>query len=280
MKKQSLFTAIFLPVFIWCNAAADNKTSMSYIETHKHLAIFEMYRSKIPASITLGQALLESNSGTSKLSLESNNHFGIKCKDEWTGEKYYHKDDDKNSQGEIIPSCFRVYGSVEESYADHSDFLSGRRYYAALFNLGMDYKKWAQGLKACGYATDSVYAEKLITIIEKFQLYQYDMAELPAPTVPVIMDFEPPKIDKPARPKEDKQTKWESKIDSWFTNDVGKPGQMPEAVNDEVSGSLKPDENFETQEVFGKPAAPTRIGSTNVFQSLSHQPVIKKPERK
>lgn len=151
-----------------------------YVDHYKELAVVEMHRSGIPASIILAQALHESNYGGSKLALEANNHFGIKCKSYWVGMTYYHKDDDYNQEGMLTESCFRSYPSALESYVDHSNFLMQTRHYGTLFGYERtDYKAWAYGLKQCGYATDEKYSEKLIHIIEKFDLDQYDHWESP-----------------------------------------------------------------------------------------------------
>lgn len=131
----------------------------------------------IPASITLAQAVLESQYGNSRLSTMANNHFGIKCH-KWTGPTFYQDDDKKNE-------CFRKYKDAKESFKDHSEFLKYRDRYASLFNLKIsDYKGWARGLKKCGYATNPKYAELLIKIIEDYQLYQYDTpGKIPPMTV-------------------------------------------------------------------------------------------------
>ena len=126
-----------------------------------------MRKSKIPASITLAQGILESGSGRGRLAVEANNHFGIKCHG-WTGAKIYH-DDDRSQE------CFRKYRHASSSYEDHSEFLTGRKRYADLFKLKQDdYKGWAKGLKAAGYATDRKYPQKLISLIERYELYKYD----------------------------------------------------------------------------------------------------------
>jgi LysM repeat protein len=138
-----------------------------YITTYASLAMREMSRVGIPASITLAQGCLESNNGNSRLAVAANNHFGIKCH-EWEGRKIYHDDDHRNE-------CFRVYTSAYESYLDHSMFLSSKERYASLFNLDNDdYKGWAHGLKKAGYATARNYASMLIGIIEDNELYRYD----------------------------------------------------------------------------------------------------------
>ena len=139
-----------------------------YIAQYSQIAIDEMIRSGVPASITLAQGLLESGAGRSRLATEGNNHFGIKCGSTWMG-KTMKADDDKPDE------CFRVYDSVEESFRDHSDFLRYQQRYAFLFDLyPTDYKGWAIGLKKAGYATDPEYPSKLISIIERYQLYELD----------------------------------------------------------------------------------------------------------
>ena len=148
-----------------------NSAYQQYIDQYKDIAIEQMMRYHIPASITLAQGLLESGAGRSELTRNSNNHFGIKCNNNWTGRRTYHDDDAKND-------CFRVYDSAYDSYEDHSKFLSGNQRYRPLFQLKTtDYKGWAKGLKACGYATSPVYAEKLVEIIQLYKLYQYDSAK-------------------------------------------------------------------------------------------------------
>lgn len=142
-----------------------------YIDTYKEIAQNEMRLYNIPASITLAQGILESGSGTGRLSVKANNHFGIKCH-KWTGKKIYH-DDDKRQE------CFRKYKDAKYSFRDHSLFLSERKRYAKLFKLKKeDYKGWAKGLRAAGYATDRKYPQKLISLIERYKLYEFDKAVL------------------------------------------------------------------------------------------------------
>ncbi|MBO4807076.1 MAG: glucosaminidase domain-containing protein [Paludibacteraceae bacterium] len=143
-----------------------SQVTIDYINRYKSVAVEEMKKYKIPASITLAQGILESGSGESELAKKSNNHFGIKCHD-WQGEKVYHDDDIKND-------CFRKYPKPEDSFEDHSVFLQRSRY-SKLFDLDItDYEGWAKGLKACGYATSPTYAERLIAVIERYKLYEYD----------------------------------------------------------------------------------------------------------
>lgn len=147
-------------------------SAKDYIETFKEDAIKEMYLHKIPASIVLAQALFESDNGNSELARNANNHFGIKCKLEWNGESYSKDDEEKNE-------CFRKYTSVLESYSDHSLFLKTRPRYSFLFDIPLtDYKSWCMGLKEAGYATDPNYATRLITIIEKYNLQEFDKHKL------------------------------------------------------------------------------------------------------
>ena len=138
-----------------------------YVKYYSSIAMDEMIQFSIPASITLAQGILESGAGKGRLAVEANNHFGIKCHD-WNGKKIYHDDDEKQE-------CFRKYDNPEYSYRDHSLFLSDRKRYSFLFDLKKDdYKQWAKGLKKAGYATDPKYPQKLINLIERYELYKYD----------------------------------------------------------------------------------------------------------
>ena len=148
---------------------------LNYIDQYKAIAISEMHRTGIPASITMAQAIVESRYGTSTLATKSNNHFGIKCKGGWEGKTFYFKDDDYR-HGRLVKSCFRGYDDSVQSYYDHSDFLVENPRYGVLFTLNKtDYKGWAKGLKKCGYATDRNYAKALIGMIEKYQLHLLDL---------------------------------------------------------------------------------------------------------
>ena len=163
-------------IFLWMAAAVIAATAAgrpestpqeSYISRFSAMAVREMYRSGVPASITLAQGLLESRYGESPLAVKGNNHFGIKCGN-WDGRTMKHDDDRRNE-------CFRVYGSAEESYRDHSDFLRYRDRYKFLFDYEVtDYRSWAYGLKKAGYATDPEYPAKLIRLIEDYRLHEYD----------------------------------------------------------------------------------------------------------
>jgi LysM repeat protein len=140
----------------------------NYIKQYSRLAAGQQKKYRIPASITLAQGLLESGAGQSALARKSNNHFGVKCHADWKGSKVYHDDDRKNE-------CFRKYKSVEDSYEDHSLFLTGGTRYARLFKLDIkNYRAWAKGLQEAGYATDRAYANRLIKLIEDYELYRYD----------------------------------------------------------------------------------------------------------
>lgn len=174
MKRLLIIIIAGLTHINWAIAGPNirwNQAYQNYFNKYKNIAIREMQRYGIPASITLAQGVLESGAGNSRLATVANNHFGIKCHD-WTGPSISHDDDE---QGE----CFRVYGSAIESFEDHSKFLRGRRRYSSLFQLARtDYRGWAYGLKRAGYATNPAYANSLIDIIELYKLYEYDTMTL------------------------------------------------------------------------------------------------------
>lgn len=152
----------------------NSPTATQYIEKYKDLAVSEMHRTNIPASIKVAQAILESGLGTSTLATQANNHFGIKCNGGWTGDTYYREDDDYKD-GKLIKSCFRKYQNPAESFIAHSDFLVKQPRYKNLFLLQKDdYAGWAYGLRAAGYATDKQYPSKLIDIINKYNLSELD----------------------------------------------------------------------------------------------------------
>lgn len=171
MTKR-IYLFLFACLFFISHLSAQmrwNSVYQEYIDQYKDLAIEEMLRYNIPASITLAQGIFESGAGRSELSVKGNNHFGIKCHG-WAGRSVYHDDDARNE-------CFRAYDNVLQSYEDHSKFLRYNVRYNSLFTLQRtDYRGWAQGLKACGYATNPRYADKLIELIELYKLYELDKA--------------------------------------------------------------------------------------------------------
>lgn len=170
--KQPFYILIFLAFPFGAFAQSQTKVTTDYINKYKGIAISEMNRTGIPASITLAQAIVESASGESNLAKQANNHFGIKCKTEWTGEKMYKDDDMKNE-------CFRVYENADSSFIDHSNFLKYRPYYASLFELDpVDDTAWAYGLKKAGYATEKDYPNILLKVIDMYELSQYNFPEL------------------------------------------------------------------------------------------------------
>lgn len=153
---------------------------LAYIEQYKEIAKDNMVKTGIPSSITLGQAILESGAGTGPLSVQANNHFGIKCHKEWTGPSISYTDDAENE-------CFRKYSDPVDSFRDHSYFLTSRPRYSALFQLDKDdYSAWANGLKLAGYATDTKYPDKLIALIERYQLAKYDAEVLGKEFTPIV----------------------------------------------------------------------------------------------
>ena len=166
--KKAIFALIFLLPVCAALRAQNRQTREEYIDRYKSIAVDHMERYGIPASITLAQGILESDCGNSPLSRSSNNHFGIKCKRDWTGRRVFHDDDARDE-------CFRAYATAEESYEDHARFLDSQPRYDSLFVYAADdYRSWARGLKAAGYATAPDYAQRLCRIIEESQLYLLD----------------------------------------------------------------------------------------------------------
>ncbi len=208
--KQLLFILLSVLLFSACSTSRNNRSSspvltprtattasgptsdvqMDYVQQYKNIAMSEMQRTGIPASITLAQGILESASGRSELASNANNHFGIKCAGDWSGKTFYKKDDDRGADGQLIESCFRKYNDPQESFFDHSEFLRDPRKsnrYGFLFNLDKrDYKSWARGLQSSGYATSQIYADQLISLIERLRLYEYDQ--------PGVVDIKPGEI--------------------------------------------------------------------------------------
>lgn len=199
-----------------------------YINQYKNIAIQEMLRTGIPASITLAQGMLESGWGKSELAINANNHFGIKCGSTWTGPTYYKTDDDFDENGELIKSCFRSYAEVESSFIDHSEFLTDPKKafrYGRLFKLDRtDYQGWAYGLKEAGYATSETYPEKLIDLIQRYNLADYDLVfptdPPPIDTAEVVIDPDTIEvIDPPNPPEVSPPTAFPPLVS--FTNGVG-----------------------------------------------------------
>ncbi|MBR9921873.1 MAG: LysM peptidoglycan-binding domain-containing protein [Bacteroidetes bacterium] len=179
--RPLLFMLFSLCISFACFAQSSEQ--LAYIEQFKDIAILEMDRAGIPASIKLAQGLLESAAGTSFLARRGNNHFGIKCGSQWDGKTLHREDDDYDEFGKLQKSCFRVYRSAEESFIAHSEFLRDERKsyrYGFLFRIDpTDYKSWAKGLKKSGYATSATYDKKLISIIERFDLHKFDLMSSP-----------------------------------------------------------------------------------------------------
>ena len=200
----AIFLTIFLPILAFASPTG-NTPQEKYIEKYAPLAVSEMYRSGVPASITLAQGLLESGNGMSELARKSNNHFGIKCHNNWTGGRVYHDDDAKGE-------CFRKYSHPSESYRDHSDFLRYRDRYKFLFDYRVtDYKAWAHGLKKAGYATDPAYPKKLIKLIEDYDLHKYDRKPASFGKTYDKKADKNPKEDKPQNTHKEKPSKKSTK---------------------------------------------------------------------
>lgn len=185
-----LFLLVVADFFAFSQNTQKKKETLDYIERYKDIAMEEMQKDKIPASITLAQGILESGNGQSKLAKQGNNHFGIKCHSDWKG-KRMHQDDDAPNE------CFRVYDNAEDSYRDHSKFLKNGTRYKSLFELSItDYKGWAKGLKKAGYATLPTYATVLINLIETYDLQQYDQMVVSGK----FKKKSPKAVEKPAKP--------------------------------------------------------------------------------
>mgnify|MGYP002624354349 CR=1 FL=1 len=186
MKKTLVF--LFAAFTLMFAAASGDTPQEKYIAKYSAIAVSEMQRTGVPASITLAQGMLESRYGLSSMATEGHNHFGIKCHRDWKGKKMYYDDDAPHE-------CFRVYATDEQSFRDHSDFLRYWDRYKPLFELApTDYKGWAHGLKKAGYATDPKYPEKLIRIIEEYRLYRFDTGStgevVAVPETPLAMEKE------------------------------------------------------------------------------------------
>lgn len=208
--KISLLIALLVPMCVF--AQYTEKDIYAYIAQYQEIAIQKMYEYKIPASITIAQGIFESGCGKSHLAVDGNNHFGIKCHNDWTGDTILIDDDE-------LQECFRKYASVDESYSDHSLFLKNRKRYANLFELDiMDYASWARTLKADGYATNPKYADQLVSLIERYgiakldTMYQerlktgFDAGEPQAQVVTYIPPQKVPTEEKPSQNKVQKPT--------------------------------------------------------------------------
>lgn len=205
----------FVLLAVLLSLGATKDVTLEYISKYSDLAVSEMKRTGIPASITLAQGILESNSGQSKLAVKGNNHFGIKCHNDWDG-RTMRLDDDARRE------CFRVYPSVKASYRDHSDFLRYRDRYKSLFDLKPDdYKGWARGLKKAGYATDPSYANKLIALIEEYDLQRFDKKVKVEPEPPLAI--EAPKIV----PPETVQKEYRESVSFSLSRDVYEQNGVP-----------------------------------------------------
>ena len=214
---RTFIRSLFILTLVALSFPGEGQAKLSreqYVELYADLAMKEMVRTGIPASIKLAQACLESNNGNSRLALDGKNHFGIKCHD-WTGRKIHHDDDERNE-------CFRKYRHVNQSFMDHSDFLTTRQRYAELFSLRPDdYKSWARGLKAAGYATSPIYAELLIKIIEDNELNLYDQMVLKGRSMPG-----PDGV--PLEPGESRQVLSNNRVEYI----VVEPGDTPESLRE------------------------------------------------
>lgn len=216
-------------VFSLCLAsilAQASELASNYIKKYKDIAVMEMHTYGIPASIKLAQGMLESNWGRSDLATTANNHFGIKCGGSWKGGTFYKSDDDRDARGNLIKSCFRAFDDVEDSYRAHSLFLTNPKKshrYGWLFDLERDdYKGWARGLRKSGYATDRKYPQKLISIIEKYELYRFDQEKLHTEEVVRVKKKKSRTTDKESRRKRVEKSK---PTEEAISEDVARAGE-------------------------------------------------------
>ncbi len=186
MKKLIILSLVLLTIGKTdTKAQSYQERVQEYVKIYYPLAIRNQIKYNIPASIILAQGILESNAGKGMLADSANNHFGIKCKEQWLGMVFYKEDDDIDSLGNIMRSCFRKYDSPEESFNDHAEFLKSNPRYAPLFELkSNNYVAWATGLKQCGYATAANYSKSLIDLIERLDLFVFDKMDLTKTTNP------------------------------------------------------------------------------------------------
>jgi hypothetical protein len=238
MRKFLITTTLVWTLALTMFAAAKPKND--YIVRFTEIALREKEMYNILASISMAQAILESSWGEGTLA-QSNNHFGIKCHNDWTGATFSLKDDDYDAQGVLKESCFRAYETPEESWRDHSIFLQKPRY-QSLYDYGTNYRSWAFGLKAAGYATDSLYAQKLIGIIERYELYRLDGLTAPIPA-PEVLDMENVPSAEPIKAKKIQPVK-PSKTDD--------ENLLPEITPD---NEVRFDEKTTEQEETQKPSA-------------------------
>ena len=253
--KNWLFSAFLCLAFLGIGAQTKaNYTADDYIRMYHEAAVSNMVKHKVPASITLAQGLFESGFGNSPLATNANNHFGIKCHD-WTGETYHHDDD-------APQECFRKYPSVEDSYADHARFLKTRSRYAKCFLLDVcDYKGWAKELKAAGYATLPTYPEKIIGLIERFKLHEYDQEALTLmgikPGEQIIPEIQPEAVaTKESEPGKQPIKREVKEIKSQVTERV--------VIQESTAEKVKPTIQREILENNGIPYVTSRKGDTQV----------------
>lgn len=254
--KKSLFLGAFLLVSML--SFSQNKTYLEYIETYQQIAVREMNSYRIPASITLAQGLLESAAGKSRLAVEANNHFGVKCRKDWIGPAIYHDDDAKGE-------CFRKYKDALESYEDHSKFLVNSPRYAFLFDFEVtDYKSWAFGLKKAGYATDPNYPTRLIKIIEDYKLYTYDSADKILPKKePQIKEDRQTTTETPAVSKSKSKKSFFSKLVSSEKSTTAKDANQDKVFSDGTYiADISPFRTHEVQKINGVKCVIAQYGDT------------------
>jgi hypothetical protein len=231
MRKSFITTAIAVGFTISVFAAAIPKND--YITRFSEIAIREKNQYGIPASISMAQGILESSWGEGKLALK-NNHFGIKCHNDWEGASFAAIDDDRDKDGNLIESCFRAYGSADESWRDHSTFLQKPRY-QSLYDFGLNYRAWAIGLQSATYATDPEYAKKIIGIVERYELYKLDglTEAITMPEIPNIQEGLSAPIEKQNAIKKAKHTEENANDGTLFEIIPNEEQSFDEKISDE-----------------------------------------------
>lgn len=245
---------------ITCLGQYSDKDIQNYIEKYKELAIQKMVEFKIPASITLAQGIFESACGTSRLAVDGNNHFGIKCHNDWEGDTLKIDDDE-------LQECFRKYEKAEDSYTDHSLFLTTRKRYASLFTLDvMDYKAWARGLKAAGYATNPQYADRIINLIEKYNIAHQD-----------TICQQRMKAGQDSKPQEIAKVEFESKGNSPVATYTPKTGSANTPSKEENKKTNKPTTSKTPTTSRVSPTKPNTPQTTIATNKVEPKPASQKP---
>lgn len=273
MKKIFLLIACFSVFYTYAQYAEEDV--LSYIDKYSSLAVQSMKTYHIPASVKLAQAIYSSNAGQSKVAKESFNHFGLLCNSEYKGETYYETSDKSGN-------CYRFYNNVEESFQDHNLFLTTRPRYAALFELPVDdYRSWANGLQTCGYSINPEYAQRLINLIEKYNLTRFDRTDVKPvqPTEPEVVETvaEPVVAPVAAKPIEEQaQTKVEPKVEVQPAVEKSEKAvpATKETVKTDDNQTVKPDTIIDGIEIYINRAKANKTAKTSKSSDADSRPIV------